>query len=224
MGLLALDGSTTLFVTGAMLIVLVMMRRSQKRTTLSKLPPVSPPMRPQQTAAGHHLDAPAAMNRWEVEMHELARDLAGQLDTKIAIVERLVEDAEGAALRLEAVLDRAAQIGLWQRNSGRDDEERAAHEEALAQHGALENLGDTETNHRKPAVDWPGERERELLQAAAPDRHSHAEPANVARDERSQRVYRLADRGLSSAAIADELGLPLGEIELILSVRGTQRT
>ncbi len=52
-------------------------------------------------------DAPADIERWQVEMHELARDLKGELDTKIAVLQRLVIDASAAAERLEATLERA---------------------------------------------------------------------------------------------------------------------
>lgn len=39
--------------------------------------------------------APADIERWQVEMHDLARDLKGELDTKIAVLQRLVIDARG---------------------------------------------------------------------------------------------------------------------------------
>jgi len=51
--------------------------------------------------------APADIERWQVEMHDFARDLKGELDTKIAVLQRLVIDAREAADRLEAVLVRA---------------------------------------------------------------------------------------------------------------------
>src|SRR5580704_8258124 len=102
-----MDNPTVLFVAGAMLIVFVLVRRSRKRAHLTKLPPVSPPPHPAHPPAGHHLDAPGAMGRWEVEMHDLARDLAGQLDSKIVIVQSLVQDAQQATARLEALIQRA---------------------------------------------------------------------------------------------------------------------
>ncbi len=43
-------------------------------------------------------------------MHELSRDLSGQLDTKIRIVQQLVLRAEDQTARLEAALQRAEQL------------------------------------------------------------------------------------------------------------------
>lgn len=43
-------------------------------------------------------------------------------------------------------------------------------------------------------------------------------------DERHAMIYRLADSGLNSSQIAQETGRPVGEIELILSLRKARRT
>jgi len=42
--------------------------------------------------------------RWQVEMHDLSRELRAQLDNKIVILERLVREAEQQSARLEAAL------------------------------------------------------------------------------------------------------------------------
>jgi hypothetical protein len=54
------------------------------------------------------VDAPPEITRWQVEMHDLARDLKGELDTKIAVLEHLVIEARAEADRLEALVERAA--------------------------------------------------------------------------------------------------------------------
>lgn len=51
-------------------------------------------------AAGGEL--PEALARWEVEMHETARKLAAQLDSKMSALQALIADADRAAARLEA--------------------------------------------------------------------------------------------------------------------------
>ena len=56
--------------------------------------------------SAHMLDAPAEAGQWEVRMHETARNLMGELNTKIAIVEQLVQDANQAAERLERAIER----------------------------------------------------------------------------------------------------------------------
>lgn len=48
--------------------------------------------------------APREARRWEVEMHELARDVSGRLDSKMRVLEHLVAEADRAAARLEAAL------------------------------------------------------------------------------------------------------------------------
>ncbi len=58
--------------------------------------------RPQQTEHGHHLDAPPNVLRWEVQMHETARELSAQLDSKMGALQALIAEADLAAARLEA--------------------------------------------------------------------------------------------------------------------------
>ena len=206
-----MDNSTILFVMGAMLIGFVLLRRSQKRGRLAPWPSISPPPHKAHSPAAHHLDAPGAMSRWEVEMHELARDLAGQLDSKIVIVQQLMRDAERATAVLEAAIHRAEQVGLWQRSSGQPDEE------------PLAERPETEATQTKPVRDWPNAAEPDLPELAHAADTAASARVTAALINRTQRVYRLADRGLSHTAIAEELGEPLGEVELILSVRSGER-
>ncbi len=65
------------------------------------------PLRTSGGTPAHMLDAPADVGRWEVQMHETARNLMGDLNTKIVIVEQLVRDANAAAERLEKAIERA---------------------------------------------------------------------------------------------------------------------
>jgi hypothetical protein len=58
--------------------------------------------RPKQADAGHHLDAPPDVLRWEVQMHETARELSAQLDSKMRVLQVLIAEADRAAARLEA--------------------------------------------------------------------------------------------------------------------------
>lgn len=48
-----------------------------------------------------------AGDRWEVEMHETARELSAQLDAKMSALQALIRDADRAAQRLEAALGKA---------------------------------------------------------------------------------------------------------------------
>ena len=55
-----------------------------------------------------HVETPAGMARWEVAMHDTARELSAQLDSKLSALQALVAEADRAAARLEAALASAA--------------------------------------------------------------------------------------------------------------------
>jgi hypothetical protein len=117
MSLLAqIEGTTILFLAGVALTSAVLLFRTQRQ--LSSRPKTEMPSpasfsqpRPQ-AAPAHRLDAPRDMQQWEVEMHDLARELQAQLDSKIAILEHLIRDATQQADRLEAAIDRAEKLGV----------------------------------------------------------------------------------------------------------------
>ena len=53
---------------------------------------------------GRLLDAPAQVGRWQVEMHETARDLKAELDSKILILQSVIKTARQEIDRLETVI------------------------------------------------------------------------------------------------------------------------
>jgi hypothetical protein len=122
------------------------------------------------------------LEQWEVTMHDLARDLSGQLDSKIRVLELLIREAEKAAARLETSLARVRGNGESLRGSVR----------AAA----------------APASENPA---RQL---------SQGDPAEKLRFDR---IYALHDAGLSAAKIASQIGSQVGEVELILGIRGEGR-
>ena len=52
-------------------------------------------------------DAPADILRWQVEMHDYARELKGELDTKIAILNASIRLADQKILELQSLMDSA---------------------------------------------------------------------------------------------------------------------
>lgn len=167
--LLAEINANTIFLVGLLLVVGFMLRNARKRRSGTKLPPVSEWGKAVEPAARDPRRAlPDDVARWEVRMHDLARDLTGQLDSKIAILQILLRDAHQQIARLES---------------------------ATA----------------------PGRSARR-----SPAANVAAEPANKI-DPRCSEIYRLADDGYSSAAISYETGTPVGEVDLILSVRSASR-
>ena len=66
--------------------------------------------RPEEGEQGHGLQAPPDVVRWEVQMHEMARGLSAQLDSKMGALQALIAEADRAAARLEAAA-RSAEPG-----------------------------------------------------------------------------------------------------------------
>jgi hypothetical protein len=128
-------------------------------------------------------------------MHETARDLKAELDSKLSALAALVALARHERALLEATIVR------------RQGEGTAAPTSTLA---AIERLGDAAAL----------EDSRMLGQVAAQFSPPDDIPADLfQRDRKSLSVARLADQGLSPASIAECLSLPLGEVELLLSLR-----
>ncbi len=110
-------------------------------------------------------------------MHDTARDLSGQLDSKISALQALVAEADRAAARLEAAL--------------------AQSDEPVRR-----------TNQQAWSLQSEGAAQRDATAGAAPQgRHQ-------------EEIYMLSDYGYEPAEIARRVNMPIGEVELILSLRG----
>ncbi len=90
-----------LVLTITMLLRLYRYQARNRRTATTQRKPAAEPPR-------SHNAAPDAVVRWEVQMHELARDLKGELDSKMVALSHLIRDADRAAQRLEDALEAAA--------------------------------------------------------------------------------------------------------------------
>jgi hypothetical protein len=179
--------------------VLMRTQRSVSRQTRDSSGRLSSP-RPEREQPDHHLQAPTDVLRWEVSMHETARDLTAQLDSKLGLLQQLIREADRAAARLEKALQAA-------------DDRR---EDAPVGHFA--ELPATTVQSRPVS-------QAEALRSAGsgaedPKPAGREQPAGRSADVRYQEIYLLADYGYPAAEIAQRLGSPVGEIELILSLRG----
>jgi hypothetical protein len=145
--------------------------------------------------AGPKGELPGELARWEVQMHETARELAARLDAKLCLLQSLIADADRAARRLEEALERAYP--------------------ALPPGSQAESL--------RPAAANPRENPDEAETAMAPAERTAAAselPGNMDRARRREEIHRLADYGFAPEEIARRVGSPVGEVELILSLRG----
>ena len=160
--------------------------------------PTTPP-----TTSQRHLDAMPKTAQWEVDMHETARELKAQLDSKMSALQALIAEADRAASRLEAAIE------------SRDDTHNAPPSNRIPSRGSP-------LFTPKPGPPPTAEKN----QAGLPTNQAQAfgPPAptasGVSTQHHKQEIYTLADYGLSDSAIAQRLGMPIGEVELILSLRG----
>ena len=87
-------------------MLLIRLRRYARRQKKSRSVVVRTD-RPEPDERGHHIGLPAEAMKWEVEMHQTARDLSAQLDSKMSALGHLVEEADRASARLETALEAA---------------------------------------------------------------------------------------------------------------------
>ena len=88
---------TALLLAGIALVTVSLLLRLQRYRRRQR----GKPMAQAQRQAGPSRAAPTEVNRWEVQMHETARELMAQLDSKISVLRAMVAEADRAAARLQ---------------------------------------------------------------------------------------------------------------------------
>ena len=200
---------TTILLSGVALVVGLMLFRVQRyyrRNPSIAAPADSSSTAEPRTRAGAFSGASLhAVGReiadLEIQIHDFAREVSGQLDSKMAALEHLIRDADRAAARLERAL-----------SGSRDQEQPPAepHEAAPLPKSQADAL-------KTPVAQAPS--------AGVPPNETKAEEdeglslPRPSRQQRHEEVYTLADYGYDAAEIAQRVGTPVGEIELILSLR-----
>jgi hypothetical protein len=97
--------NNTLFILGVMIMAVFILRFMLRPKRSAKS--YHSPLATEENATS--MIPPPELGRWEVQMHDVARNLMGELNTKIAVVEQLVRDANAAAERLEKAIERSNQ-------------------------------------------------------------------------------------------------------------------
>lgn len=113
MHLLASTVSDAMFGAGVLMLVVILLRRFwryQRKTKKEKTPVSRRQLDTRQDKP--LLDAPPEIIRWHVEMHETARDLKAELDSKMSALQGIVRIANEESARLEAAIARAEQLGI----------------------------------------------------------------------------------------------------------------
>ena len=130
--------------------------------------------------------APRDHERWEVRMHDLARELSAQLDSKTSALIQLVNQAERRIAELEALLEQSTSAG--------------------ESHVSLDLTSSVGT-------------QAEGLSIPAEVSEPAIERTSGAVTTRQAEIFNLADAGHTSRAIAERVGAPIGEVELMLGLR-----
>ena len=182
------DFSSFLLVAGIGLLCYLLLRRSWGRLGRSRQQDAADIHRPAAAGARRQSslsDSPSEVVRWQVELHETARDIKAEIDTKLAALQALTIAARQECARLELLIARA------QRLHGSVD--------SLA---AIEELAD-------PAAMSDSSRLQQVIDNLPP-------PSRPAGPSQRRAIQQLSASGLPPAAIAERLGLPVGEVELML--------
>lgn len=106
----ALIDASWMFFAGCALLTVVLLRKTYRR--MGRRKKASPEAivrvdRPAGVWDNAQRDAFAQIERQKVEMHEMSRDLNGQLSSKIMVLEKLIGDSQRQIERLEALLEEA---------------------------------------------------------------------------------------------------------------------
>ncbi len=113
MWLLADILSWAMFLVGLSLLIVILLRRWHRyygpRRRHREVPVLERTAR-RDTAPRSLSDAPPDILRWQVEMHETARDLKGELDTKISALQVLIRMAQQESERLERLIEAAESV------------------------------------------------------------------------------------------------------------------
>ncbi len=101
--------ASLLFAAGIALLTMLLLRRSyryfgRRRTRGGSGPTIEFQPRPQGKWDGVKKDANARFDRDQVELYDLARDLKGQLDSKIIVLNELIVKSQQQIDRLEELL------------------------------------------------------------------------------------------------------------------------
>ena len=107
-GLLADLNAVLMFMAGVGLLIFILMKRSYRYFARRKRNRNEQPLelqpRPKGPWDGVQRDAMANIDRQEVQMFEMARDLNGQLSSRIIVLEKLIANSQRQINQMETLL------------------------------------------------------------------------------------------------------------------------
>ena len=180
---------SVLLILGGTVVMMMMLRRRGTRARLSGRELVDA----QKERFIRRRDSHRAGDDLLVQLEELARRIGADVDTRYAKLEAVIRDADDRIKRLETL---ASRLGVAVEEAGPG--EPAAVEGA----GQAGGGGGCKPVPQDEGGDGGGPRK-----------------SPMADDPRFRAIYELIDGGATPIAAAEKLGLPLGEVELILDLR-----
>ena len=187
------------FLLGLILLISILLRRYYRHFGKRK-PDDRPLVRTSRRKADPQqplMDAPPNVLRWQVEMHETARDLKAEIDTKMVALQQLIRMAGAEANRLEAAIARAERLGVGP-------------------------CRDTLAELERVTAEVAGEIRSESTAALGnlPQMPPATESGNVVSGETQAQICALAESGLPPREIAEQTGHTVGDVEMVLSLKG----
>ena len=197
--LLTGNSSSWLLLAGIVVMIWVMMRRLDRRKNLSKAGYVAAQhVDSSREAMGKMLgELPYDPSLLEVQLHEVARDLKAEIDTKLRAFQHLNIQAEKQSQRLEAAIHRAEQLGLSDHPTILEEIQRVSSQTVSS-----------------------GESLAELSLGNLPPVDAGQGPSSSKLSGLQERILDLARRGHGARSIAQQIGVSVGDVELILSLHG----
>lgn len=191
--ILALTTAQGMLLSGLALLIIVLLRRYRayfrKLRNRNKRERNAAQSRKDERPRQPLYDAPADLLRWQVEVAEFSRDVRAELDTKIGVLQAVIRLADERIAELQAL-------------AGPADETDGPGSDAVEQICELAvDLTTTAANAARSAEE------------SSPRRGWAPSPAVQAR------IFQLADEGSEAAEIAERTGLPIGDVEILLSAR-----
>ncbi|HCK40023.1 MAG: hypothetical protein CMJ72_08180 [Planctomycetaceae bacterium] len=102
-----------LFFAGCAMLTIMLLKRTYRRIGRrhkSSNVPIERVHRPSDKWDGVQRDALAQIERQKVDMYEMSRDLNGQLNTKIIVLEQLISQSQQQIERMEQLLEEAESV------------------------------------------------------------------------------------------------------------------
>ena len=207
-------------------VILILLRQSQRNRAQERIRRASPgggipagsspPPAVRKTSAAAPGAGPAQdpdVAKLYIELDGLVREMEGRLDTKIAYLRRLIAEAE----RVQVDLGRAvAEAEILRKGE-------PVPQAVAAPGGTPVPMGPESPEARDHE---PRRHHVDVIVGGPPQPAVPEIPAAVAegpRDALSARIVRLAEEGRPQEAIAEEVGIPKGEVELVLGLHRSRR-